>query len=278
LNESKLQTVESPLKDADLENLRDFDWPEYELVRDAGGLGLEARQLYHQTQLALVGRLAGPILTIARDLRGEEKWQQDLVDNPDFACALLNRIAGIQIDLDEAGLRFAGRYLSIVEVNELSLAPQAVRLSAPGIWRHTIRPVLERRWRAARLAMQRYAPQAKLMFSSNFTQPAILEEMIDGGIDLVGPLQPASGDADFSGLKRDYGRRISFYGGVDGAHLLSAANEAEVRKVIETCLKQLGPGGGFILAPSQTVQAGALPQNIVAMCETAKVYGRYSSL
>ncbi len=275
-----LETVASPLVNARLEDLRDFPWPDPQDPAWTDGLEEEARGLFTDTGLALVGQFGGSILDTARDLRGAAQWHSDLIENPDFACALLNRIAALQIALDEAGLRAAGKYLSIFEICETGItnSEDGNLLSSndiwPDIWRQTIRPVLERRWQAARLASSRYEVRAKLMLSTAFPPHAILQDIIESGVDVYGGL-PASND--FRALKADCGGQLCFYGGVDAGELLARGDENDVRRYVRDCLEQLGAGGGFILAPSQVVQGNASPMNLVAMCETAKVYGRYSS-
>ncbi len=273
-----LQTVESPLAQARLEDLRTFPWPDPHDPAWIDGVEEEALQLFTETDLALVGRFGGSILDTASDLRGEAQWNEDLEENPDFACALLNRIAALQIELDEAGLAVAGKYLSIMEIDEpaTSCSGKSDLYFSGDIWRRTILPVLERRWKAVHLAFKRYAAQARLMFSSSFPPLVLFQDMIESGVQLFGLLQPEISETSFAAIKRDFGSLLCFYGGVDACNLLSRGNENEVRKHVRACLEQLGAGGGFVLAPSQVVQANILPQNIVAMCETAKVYGRYS--
>lgn len=46
---------------------------------------------------------------------------------------------------------------------------------------------------------------------------------------------------------------------------------AEVRRRIH----DLGPGGGFVLASVHNIQADVSPQNIVAMAEAAREFGKY---
>jgi uroporphyrinogen decarboxylase len=40
-------------------------------------------------------------------------------------------------------------------------------------------------------------------------------------------------------------------------------------------IRQLGPGGGYILAPSNHLQADVPAENVVALFEAARQYGRY---
>ncbi len=265
----------SPLASARIQDLRDFAWPDPEDPARTQDLTEQAGRLYRESDLALVGSFGGSILQTTRDLRGEDQWSRDLVEDPDFVCALLNRVARTQIALDEAGLRACGSYLSIVEIREVDWGKPGRWLFPAAIWRDTIRPVLERRWRAVHQAMMRWASQARLLLYAPMPGLDVFPDLIEGQIDLFGPLQPGVPELEFSALKRSFGDRLGFLGGVDGGDLLETGSESDVRELVKDSLRRLRSSGGYILAPSQVVQAAAQPQNIIAMCETVKVYGRY---
>jgi uroporphyrinogen decarboxylase len=272
-----VETRVSPLAGANLEDLRDFPWPDPQDPGRVAGLEQEARDLFSETGLALVGRFGGPILATARDLRGAARWEEDVTDNPDFACALLNRVARVQIALDEAGLNAAGKYLSILEVSELAPGTPDLMAHSEESWYQTILPILQRRWNSTRSALRSHAPQARLMFSAGSLSRNIFEDMINGGVSVFSPLVSTTGTFGFMELKRAYGSQLSFIGGVDAFKVLLNGQENDVRHCVKDCLSQLGAGGGFVLAPAPLVQPNTPPRNIVAMCETAKVYGRYSA-
>ncbi len=272
----EMEVVASPLESVQVEDLNGFQWPDPQSPAWVRGLEEQAACLFHGTGLALVGRFGGSILQVARNLRGEAQWSRDLVENSEFVCSLLNRISGLQIALDEAGLQACGRYLSILEIHEADWNTPGQWIFPPNVWRETIRPVFERRWRAARRAIDRYAPGVRLMLYAPIPRPEVFPDLVEGHIDLFGPLQPGVSGLDLRALKREYGDRLSFWGAVDES-LLETGSEAGVREQVKKVLEQMSASGGYILAPSQRVEAGAQPQNIIAMCETVKVYGRYSA-
>lgn len=92
----------------------------------------------------------------------------DLVIHPGFACALMNRIADIQIVLDEIGIQAAGKYLSIFKVSGEDLGMQDRPMFSQKTWQEILRPVLRKRWQAARQALDRNgASHVKLMLHSD---------------------------------------------------------------------------------------------------------------
>ncbi len=266
-----------PLKDVEPYdiNLDEYPWPDPHAPGRIDGLEEQARRLYEETDLAIMGRFGGTILEMASSLRGFEQWLMDLVLYPDFSRDLMNRIADIQIALDEAGIRAAGKYLSIFKLSGDDLGMQDRPLFSMPVWQDVLHPILRRRWQAARAALDRYAPHVKTMFHSDGAIRPFIPDMIEGGVDLLDPIQVHCPGMDLAGLKRDFGDRLAFHGAVDTQRLLNFGTEQDVEAEVIRCIDTLGPGGGFILSPVHYVQSDVPPENIVALCRTVLEYGRY---
>jgi uroporphyrinogen decarboxylase len=235
----------------------------------------EARKLYEQTDLAIMGRFGGPILEQAHYLRGWERWLMDMAADPEFASALLDRITDIQIRLDEAGLRAAGKYLSIFKLSGEDLGMQDRPIFSPRMWRELARPFLERRWRAARVALDRYAPHVKLLLHSDGAFRPFIPDLIECGVQALDPIQEHCPGMELYELKRDFGEQLTFHGAVDTQQVLPFGTQAQVEAEVIRCVDALGRDGGYILAPVHNVQADVPPENLVAMCRAAQEYGRY---
>jgi uroporphyrinogen decarboxylase len=96
----------------------------------------------------------------------------------------------------------------------------------------------------------------------------ILPELIDAGIEVLNPIQWRCRGMDREGLKRDFGDRLIFHGGVDNQQTLPFGTVDDVRQEVIDNLRILGEGGGYILAPCHNIQAVTPPENVVAMYET----------
>ena len=272
------EVVRSPLQGMPVAaiDLDSVAWPDPHDPRRIAGLEDEARRLHQETGLALLGRFGGPILETAFYLRGYQDWMMDLVAEPEFALRLLNRVADIMIELDAAGIRAIGKYLSILRVSGEDLGMQDRALFSPPTWRDIIRPVLSRRWRAARNVLDEVAPDVRLLLHSDGAfREFIPDHLIDDGIDVLDPMQLHLPGMEADGLKRDFGDRLTFHGGIDTQQFLPFRSEAEVRAETERCIQSLAPGGGYILAPVHNVQPDVPPANLMAMVETLHRAGRY---
>jgi uroporphyrinogen decarboxylase len=78
---------------------------------------------------------------------------------------------------------------------------------------------------------------------------------------------------DTKKLKREFGNKIAFWGGVDTQRVLPFGTRNDVKKEVKGRIDDLGTGGGFILASVHNIQADVPPENIVALYETGKEYG-----
>jgi uroporphyrinogen decarboxylase len=101
-----------------------------------------------------------------------------------------------------------------------------------------------------------------------------VEGLIDMGIDVLRALQFSADGMEPRELKRRYGDRLCFEGGVSVQMTLPFGTVKDVRREAEELISVLGKSGGYILGPSQTSQAGTPPETIVAMFDRALRFHR----
>ena len=76
-------------------------------------------------------------------------------------------------------------------------------------------------------------------------------------------------------LKKNYGDKLAFYGGLDVQRLLPFGTVNEVRLGVKDLIKTLGPGGGFLFATSHNIEPDTPLENIVALFDAVNEFGRY---
>lgn len=94
---------------------------------------------------------------------------------------------------------------------------------------------------------------------------AIFPDLIECGLDVFNPFQPEV--MDVFAVKRTYGERLSFFGGISTQRTLPYGTPAEVRDEVRRLLDAIGRDGGYIAAPAHSVPADARPENVAAMIE-----------
>jgi hypothetical protein len=72
-----------------------------------------------------------------------------------------------------------------------------------------------------------------------------------------------------------FGDRLCFWGGIDTHRALCQGSPEAVREEVKKQIEILGKGGGYILAAVHNIQDDVNPENIVAMFEAAKEFGKY---
>lgn len=103
----------------------------------------------------------------------------------------------------------------------------------------------------------------------------LLDMMVDeAGIDAIDPLEPLAG-MDIGRAKQQYGDRIAVMGNLDCTELLPNATPEQVELAVQETIAKAAPGGGFVLASSNSIHPAVRPENYRAMIEAARRWGAY---
>jgi len=102
-----------------------------------------------------------------------------------------------------------------------------------------------------------------------------IDELIDSGFDILNPVQCSALNMEPKVLKDRFGDRITFWGGgVDTQHTLPFDTPENVKKqVLERC-EIFSKNGGFVFNAIHNVQANTPIENVVAMFEAVKEFGK----
>ncbi|MGQ9596150.1 MAG: uroporphyrinogen decarboxylase family protein [Thermoproteota archaeon] len=102
----------------------------------------------------------------------------------------------------------------------------------------------------------------------------IMDMIIDSGIDALDPIEPIAG-MDIGEVKERYGKRIAVIGNVDCSYTLPLGTEVEVEEAVKETIAKASPGGGHIMASSNSIHPAVKPSNYMLMIKLTKEYGRY---
>lgn len=118
--------------------------------------------------------------------------------------------------------------------------------------------------------------KAKILYHCCGDIYPLIGDLIEIGVDIPNPIQVASGRmGDTARLKREFGNRLAFCGGVDTQSVLPFGSPADVRAEVVRRLQDLAPGGGYLLAAVHNIQDDVPVQNIQMMFQSAKELGHY---
>ncbi|MCG3149424.1 MAG: hypothetical protein PCFJNLEI_02886 [Verrucomicrobiae bacterium] len=197
-------------------------------------------------------------------MRGLEQAMLDLALDPDFVDATLDRIEAIQTDMMRRFFAQARQFLTLTFISD-DVGGQNGLLMSPAAWRRHLEPRL-RRW--CRLI---HDHDLKVFFHSDGGIDPLIGPLIECGIDVLNPIQHVCPGMDRAALKRKYGDRVIFHGGVDNQSVLPRGSVASVRDEVRQCLATLGARQtGYICCSCHNVQPGTPLENILAMVETVQ--------
>jgi len=134
-------------------------------------------------------------------------------------------------------------------------------LMSPRHWRRFLKPrmahIIER--------LKAINPDVKVAYHTDGCVYAIIPELIEIGLDVLNPIQPAAMDP--VRLKGEFGKSLSFWGSMDEQYTLPFGTAEEVRREVLDRVATLGAGGGLILAPTHHVQLDTPLENFWAMVQ-----------
>ncbi|MCE5241325.1 hypothetical protein LLH23_22905 [bacterium] len=222
------------------------------------GVARSADRYPHLYRLAVIGDL----WERAQVLRGLDRLLLDLLDQPRFVHELLDTVCEYNLATlrEMAQFRPDGVFLS----DDYGL--QRSLMMSPRDWRTFIRPRLQVLFAEAK----RHAFTIMLHSCGNVSE--IIPDLIGLGLDILHPIQPEAMDG--ATLKREFGRDLTFCGGLNTQQLLPHATPDEIRAEVRRLGDEMGRGGGYILEPGITVQADVPLENLLAAIEAARAYRR----
>jgi uroporphyrinogen decarboxylase len=101
----------------------------------------------------------------------------------------------------------------------------------------------------------------------------IMEDFIDFcGYDALNPFEPKAMDIDE--VKKKWGEKVAIVGNID-VDLLIRGTPEDIRKLTLKRIKTLGPGGGYALGSSNSIESHVKIENYVMMLNTLFEYGNY---
>lgn len=135
-------------------------------------------------------------------------------------------------------------------------------LFSPRLWRRLIKPRL-----ALLIGTVKRAGKAAFVHSCGRVQE-LFPDLIEIGLDVFNPFQPDV--MDIYAIKRQFGAQLAFYGGMSVQHTLPHGSPKHIRAETHRLMKEIGRGGGFIIAPSHHMPGDIPLENMVAFIEAVR--------
>lgn len=261
-----------PMKDAKtLDDIEKYPWPDMDDPSRVAHVKAEAQKLADQNEYAIIGTpwLLFP-LERAFAMQGMDTFLVNLALYPDFAEALLKKIASLCKTLMGHFLDAAGDNLDIIKIGD-DIGTQNSLLMSPKMYRKILKPI-----HADYIAFIKQHTKAKVFFHTDGDVFDLIPDFLEIGVDILNPIQTSAGKmSNLAELKNRFGNALTFCGAVDTHRILPTGTPQQVQAEVKRVISIMAPGGGYMVASVHTIMDEVPPENILAMVDAVEEFGKY---
>jgi uroporphyrinogen decarboxylase len=205
----------------------------------------------------LVGALGWGLFERSWTLRGFENALMDAISDEDFFAEMLDRLAALYLEFV--------RYTVDLPIDAIHFGDdwgdQRGVIIGADRWRRLIKPRWEKVYRATHEAGK------IVMHHSCGSVAEIMPDLVEIGVDVLESCQPEAAGMNPYELKRQWGDKITFWGCLGSQSTVPFGTPAEIRTEVKRLCREMGKGGGYILAPAKGLQPETSTANAVAVLE-----------
>lgn len=194
-------------------------------------------------------------------LMGQEEALAKMLLNPTVFEATVEHVFQITLEASRRYIETCGEHLDCYCIWE-DFATQRGMLFSPELWRRFFKPRYARLFDIAKTAGK------YVWFHSCGNITAVLPDLLDIGMDVWETVQLHTLPIAPEKLKRDFGRHLTFFGGVN-TQRLPFMTPSEVTVAVERCIRLLGKGGGYICGPDHHIKPDVPAENTLALFRAA---------
>lgn len=226
-----------------------------------------ARSFRAKTDRAILGLFGGSLLETGQGFYRMDNFLMILAEDPQRAHRFLDALLEIHLRNLERFLNAVGEHIDIIGFSDDLGAQNSPQIS-PRMYREFFKPRHAEMWaRAKKLA------NVKVMLHCCGAVRPLLPDLIDAGLDAINPVQISCRGMEAEGLKRDFGKDLTFWGGgCDTQSVLPRATPAQVREHVLRQCEVMAKDGGFVFQQVHNIMANVPAENIVAMYAAVSEY------
>jgi uroporphyrinogen decarboxylase len=201
-------------------------------------------------------------------LRGIQQTFIDLAMNPDIVECIRDHVVNYFVEYNPKVFEAGGDEIDMFMMGD-DMGGQRGPLISVEMWRRYFRD-----------AFRKYCDIAhkyglKVMYHTCGDVYQLIPEFIENGLDCLQSLQPRATNMDIKRLKQEFGKDLSFQGGMDIQQVLPLGTPEDVRKMVQYAAENAKRGGGYIFGTAHNIQADTHIENVAALFEAYHEYGVY---
>jgi uroporphyrinogen decarboxylase len=218
----------------------------------------EAIRMIRETPDAFhVLRLGWGLFELSWAVRGFENALVDAATEPEFYEELIGRLSDIFLAMV---IEFRDIPADAVMFGD-DWGDQRGVILGPERWRRFEKPA----W--ARIYREVHAQGKYVLSHCCGSVVDIMPDIVDMGMDVLESVQSEARGMDPYALKRTWGDRITFWGGLGSQSIIPFGTPEGLRCEIARLCKEMGKGGGYILAPAKGLQPDTPVENAASIVE-----------
>jgi len=215
------------------------------------------------TALGDIALVPGLQLKEPKGIRGVEEWYISTVMREDFVKEIFDRQSDIALKNLEKINNAAGNLIDVVFVCGTDFGTQNSTFCSPETFARVWMPYYQKinNWIHQNTGWKTFKHSCGSIDS-------LMELFIESGFDIINPVQINAAGMDPVMLKKNYGSRITFWGGgVDTQKTFPFGTAAQVKDQVKRQCDILNNDGGFVFNTVHNIQANVPFENVVAMLE-----------
>jgi len=227
----------------------------------------KAHTFRESSNRAVIGIFGGNMFEVPQMLFRMDNYLLYMAMYPEQTLRFSEKLCSLHLRNLERWMAAVGPYIDIVLFGD-DLGGQNAPLLSPDMYREYYKPFHKKLWaRAKELA------DVKVQLHCCGSVRMLLPDLIDAGLDAINPVQISCDDMEAEGLKRDFGDKLTFWGGgCDTQDVLPNASPEEIKKHVRNQVRMMREGGGFVFQQVHNIMANVPPENIVALFEAVNEF------
>lgn len=206
----------------------------------------------------LVADVGAGVYELSWRLMGVEELLMNFALEPDYINELFGRLA---VQIQEFIKEAVKLPVEAVIISD-DWADQRGLIMGAERWRKYIKPHL------AGFYKQIHKAGKKTITHVCGSVEEIIPDLIEIGLDVLESVQPEAANMNPYELKKKYGNDIAFWGGLGCQSIVNFGTPRELKDEIRKLRHEMSKNGGYILAPSKTINESVPLDNALAIYET----------
>lgn len=261
-----------------LKDIEDYQfWPDtesrkarQEMENEAAQAAKLAKKLHRETEYAVAFAGSSPYSSERhRFMRGFTQSFSDMKTSPEIYHAFARRMLQHGIDKAEIYLNAVGDYVDRVNAGPGDMGTQHGPMLSLEDFREFCLPYQVESFRLIR----KYT-KAKICAHMCGSFHLYVEDLAGIGLDIIGQQIGFAHMNEPERLKKDFGDKIAFWGGIDTQIVLPHYSPSQIGKWIKRCIETLSPG--YITSANHVIERDVPPEKICIAHKAIERFGAFS--